>query len=141
MPGLHPDRMRQADRRGDPVLEDALKRGFMDSGEAYQIPGFPSHEAAAEGMRSLYRAARRMNVSFAARVCDDTGEQCWEPGTPLEDYCYDPQGEHRVHFLIWSKNRARAYVLEQSGGDPSKLRYNPWERAQKTRVTDDGQVI
>lgn len=140
MPGLHPNRMREPDRRADPVVEDALKRGFMDSGTAYEIPGFPTHDAAAEGMRCLHRSAKRMNVGMAAWVCDDQGEQCWQKGRPVSEYCYDPQGVHRVHFRIWSKNSARAHVLEQSGGDPANLRYNPWERKQKTRVSDDGSL-
>lgn len=123
------------------MLEDALKRGFLDSDEAYQIPGFPGHAAAAEGMQSLYRAARRMNLGFGARVYDETGQQCWEKGKRVEEYCYDPQAPHMVDFRIWSKNSTRAHVLEESGGDPSRLRYNPWARPQKTRVTDDGRVI
>lgn len=126
--------MRDPDTRADPVIKDAIDRGYLDSGEVYDIPSLPTHGAAVEGMKSLYRSARRQNLALAAWIADEAGDQCGRD-------CQADNTQHRVRFRLFSKNNARTHVFRQSRGDPANLKYNPWDRARTQRYTDDGRAV
>jgi hypothetical protein len=123
--------VQQADTRADPVVADALDRGYLDSGAVYAIPGFPSHDTANEGRLSVNRSARRQNLSPGAWVTDNDGEPCYKQ-------CQDPAAPHQVHFRLWSKDQARTHVFRQSGGDPQNLKFNPWTSHRTRRFSDSG---
>jgi hypothetical protein len=130
MPGRHPNALRPADRRADPVIEDAVGKGFIGSGEPYPIDGITGHQSANQGRLSVVKSARRMNISVSAWVVDSDGKQCWKN-------CKDPDAPHGIRFRLFSKEQGRAFVTEISQGDPSKLRYNPF-RKKGTKLNDDG---
>lgn len=131
MSGLHPAKMRPADKRGDPYIADALAKGYLDSGQAYIIRGFPGHELAVEGRTAVNRSSRRQNIGPACWIADEAGERCG----PKTSDCAALDAPHQVHFKLWSKDRARDHVFRESGGDPNRLKYNPW--AGRTRRLDD----
>jgi len=124
--------MRQADTRADPVIADAVKRGYVDSDAVYVIPDFTSHAAANEGRLSVNRSARRQNLSPGAWVADQDAEPCKQD-------CQDPDSPHSVRFRLWSKDKARTHVYHQSGGKPENLKYNPWQSHRTRRFDDSGR--
>jgi hypothetical protein len=132
MPGGHPNARHPADMRADPVVAAAIDQGYLNSGEAFRIP-MPNHEAANEGRLSVNRSCRRQNLSPAAWVDDQDGQPC----NPAKNECADPDGPHYTSFLLWDKNRARTHIFRQTGGDPAKLKWNPWAR-QTPRYDDYG---
>jgi hypothetical protein len=75
-----------------------------------------------------------MGVSCAAWVTDADGEPCYRS-------CADPSAPHGVHFRLFPKNASRRFVTEQAGGDPAKLKYNPWKRKSGPRFDDNGVPI
>ncbi len=125
--------MQPADTRADPVIADALDRGYLDSDAVYTIPGLPTHDAANEGRLAVNRSARRQNLSPGAWVADDTGERCYKD-------CANPQAPHQVRFRLWSKDKARTHVFRQSGGNPENLKYNPWTSHRTRRYSDQGTL-
>lgn len=133
MAGRHPRQLIPADTRADPVIDDALAKGYLESGGVYTIPGFATHAAANAGRISVSRSARRKNISAAAWVTDEAGTQCYKD-------CIDPQGVHMVQFRLWTKNSARAHIFQQTGGDPANLKYNPWNRHKTRRFDDEGNL-
>jgi hypothetical protein len=134
MSGHHPKALVQADKSADPLIEHALKTGHLDSDAAYDVPGAPSHAIAYKSMGAIFRAARRQNLSPAAWVADQDGNPCWKN-------CADPDAPHMVRFKLWSKDKARAHVFRQSGGDPANLRFNPWEAGRNPRYDDSGNQV
>jgi hypothetical protein len=132
MSGRHPKAMIQADKRADPVIEDALDKGYLDTDAAYDVPGLASHAIANDARLSVTRAARRANLSPAAWVADEAGNPCYKG-------CPAPDSPHMVRFKLWSKDKARGHVFQQSGGDPANLRYNPWTAGRNRRYSDSGE--
>jgi hypothetical protein len=126
--------MRKADTSADPVVEDALAKGYLGTGQVYSIPGFTTHDAANNGRLSVSRAVRRRNLSAGIWVADQDGQQCYTA-------CQDPSAPHSVHFRLWSKDEARAHVFQQTGGDPANLKYNPWERGRRQAYDDAGNPV
>ena len=126
--------MRQADHSADPVVEDAITRGYLGTGQVYTIPGFTSHEAANNGRLSVSRAVRRRNLSAGIWVGDQQGRQCYTA-------CEDPAAAHSVHFRLWSKDEARRHIFQQTGGDPANLKYNPWARGATQAFDDSGNPV
>ena len=122
--------MPRADTRADPVVEDAIERGYVGSGNAYIIDGITDHNTANDARRSVNRAANRRNLSAACWVVNQAGESCWRD-------CADGNAPHGVRFRLHPKNEARAHIYQQTGGDPANLKYNPWRRTPK--FTDDGR--
>lgn len=131
MTNRRPGTLRPADKSADPVIEDAVNRGYVDSEAVYVIPGFTSHATANNGRLAVNRSGRRLNLSPGAWVSDDAGEKCYKD-------CQAPDGPHQVRFRLWSKNRAREHVFRESGGDPSKLKYNPWTSHRNRPYDDSG---
>lgn len=127
MAGRHPQSLRQRDERAHPVVKDALDKGYSGTGRPYEVDGFTSREAANEGRKAINNACRHLGVSCRSRESDDLIE--------LSD------GSWRVTFRIWPKNQGRAYVREATGGDPAKLAYNPFARAEGPLVDDDGHRL
>ena len=99
----------------------------------FTIPGLASHDVANDGRLSVNRAARRRNLSPGAWVADQDGNPCYQD-------CQDPGAPHLVKFRLWSKNTARTHIFRQTGGDPAKLKYNPWTSHKRIRHDDAGQV-
>ena len=124
--------MQPRDERAHGIIEDALNKGYLDSGKPYVVPGFPSHDAANEARQSIARGLHHYGVAPAAWVTDSDGNQCYKN-------CQDPSAPHGAAFELHSKDRAKKHVVEQTGGDPSKLRFNPYARNAQPRVTPDGQ--
>lgn len=131
MPGGHPNARHPADTRADPVIAKMIEDGYLGTGEPYDIP-MPSHDAANEGRLSVNRSARRQNLSPAAWVADETGERCYKD-------CTNPQGPHYLRVKLWAKDAARTHIFRATGGDPAKLKYNPWQRGTR-RYSDSGQL-
>jgi hypothetical protein len=134
MTGRHPKAMRPRDESAHPVIQDALDKGYLDTGADYHIPGFTSHDAANQGRISVQRGQAHLGFARAARVVDQDGAPCWKD-------CRDRNAPHGVTFKLWSKDGAREHVFRQSRGDPGNLKYNPWKRAQGALVDDSGHRI
>lgn len=134
MSGRRPKALVQADKRADPVVDDALERGFLDSGRVYDIPRLRSHDVANEVRRSVTRSARRRNLSPACWVADEAGNPCWKA-------CQNPGAPHMTRFRLFSKDAARGHILRETGGDPSKLKWNPWDQGKNRRYSDSGQPV
>jgi len=135
MSGRSPRAMRQGDKRAYPVVQDAMDKGHLDSGEAYIINGLPDHETANQSRLSVGRALVAHNFARAAWVIDADGQPC----NPLKEPCKAENAPHGVGFRLIAKNKARAYIAEQTGGDPSKLKYNPFASKKAAAVDDDGR--
>ncbi len=131
---MHPGRMRPRDERAHPVVRDAIERGYVQSGEVYPVDGLPSHETANQARKSIRAAGEHLGVAVAAWVADADGNPCWKD-------CADPQAPHRACFRLFPKETARQHVATETGGDPSKLKYNPWKKAEPRLVDDKGRRI
>ena len=129
MPGGHPNARHPADTRADPIVAKLVADGYLNSGEAFDIP-MPTHDAANEGRLSFNRSARRQNLSPGAWVADQAGEPCRHD-------CADPEAPHYLRVKLWAKDKGRGHIFRQSGGDPGKLKYNPWARGK--RYSDSGE--
>ena len=132
MAGRHPKAMRPADERAHPVIQDAIDRGYVDNGAEYEVNGIASHNKANDARLSIARAGRHFNLSTPCWVVDEDGEPCGAG-------CEAPDTPHGVRFRLHSKDQARAHLLRQTGGDPSKLKYNPYARPAMPRFSDDGR--
>lgn len=130
MPGGHPNARHPADTRADPIVAKMVADGYLNTGESFDIP-MPTHDAANEGRLSFNRSARRQNLSPGAWVAGEDGEPCNAAKNP----CPDPDGPHYLRAKLWHKDRGRGHIFRESGGDPAKLKYNPWDR--KTRKFSD----
>jgi hypothetical protein len=117
--------MRPRDERGHPVVQSAIDQGFVGTGQPFIIRGFPTRQAAEEGRKSVNAAAKHLGVSCSSRQ----GEHVIDSGN----------GTFELHFRLFSKNSAREYIARTTGGDPSKLAYNPYQRAAP-RIMDDNGV-
>lgn len=124
MAGRHPKAMRPRDESAHPVVKDAIERGYVGTGKYYMIDGFTTREAANQGRKSINNAARHLGVSCSSTEADDVQE--------LTD------GTWRVRFRLWPKNAGRQHVHQETGGDPSKLAYNPFARAEGPIMNPDG---
>jgi hypothetical protein len=122
----------QADTRADPIISHMVDTGYLGGEQSLDIP-LESHDAANEGRLSVNRAARRRNLSPGAWVANEAGEPCRAD-------CPDPGAPHYLRVRLWAKNLARTHVFRETGGDPSKLKYNPWTSHKKPRHDDDGQL-
>lgn len=134
MAGKDPHVFTPRDERAHPVMEDAIAKGYLERGtaqgrdsEPYWIPGFPSYTVANAARRSVYCAAKHMGVSCSSRMKEDIIEQ--------ED------GTFALRFWIMSRDSAKKRILETTGGDPSKLAYNPFKKRNTRRIADDGSYI
>lgn len=134
MSGLHPNRMRPRDERAHPVVHDAIERGYVASGAVYTVPGISGHDAANEARKSIRVAGDHLGVSVAAWVADEQGNPCYRD-------CADPQAPHQACFRLFSKDVARQHIATVTGGDPSKLKYNPWQRAEPRLLDDQGRRL
>lgn len=127
MAGRHPKALRQRDERAHPVIKDAMAKGHLGTGKPYQVDGFATREAADEGRRSINNAARHLGVSCSSRAAEHIEQ--------LTD------GTWRVTFRLYPKKEGRRHVHEITGGDPSKLAYNPFQRGEGPMVDDHGRPI
>lgn len=108
-------------------MKDAIAKGYLGTGQYYVIDGFASQEVANESRRSVNCAARHLGVSCSSKEAEDV--------QALTD------GTWRLRFRIWPKNAGRRHVHKETGGDPSKLAYNPFARAEGPVVDDYGRPI
>ncbi|HEY3953912.1 MAG TPA: hypothetical protein VGM53_11080 [Streptosporangiaceae bacterium] len=72
--------------------------------------GCPDYDRAKEIKRALYRSARHLKVSLHTKIFKAT------------------DGSWTVEFVAINKAHGRAYVAQQSNGDPTRLAYNPYHR-------------
>lgn len=124
MTGRHPNSWRERDERGHGVVQDAIGKGYVGSGQPYLVQGFPSHDAANEARKVVGRALEHFGFPRAAWVTDAHGEQCYRA-------CADPAAAHGVGFELHDKNSARSHVVRQADGNVANLKYNPYERHPK----------
>ena len=122
------------DERAHPVIKHMIEHGYLESGDVYVLPLLPDHATANQARLSVNRAARHLGAGIAAWVTDHAGENCWQN-------CADPAAPHGCRLRIFPKNAARRYVNQQAGGDPEKLRYNPYRKRPRPMVDPDGQRI
>jgi hypothetical protein len=116
--------MRPRDERGHPVVKDALDKGYLGTGQPYVVRGLATHEAAEQARKCINSAARHLGVSCSSRQG--------------EDVIAEPDGTYTVQFKLFSKSSAREHIVRQSGGDPTKLAYNPFARAEGPLYAPDG---
>lgn len=126
--------MRQADTRAHGVVQDAIDRGFLESGEDYWIRNLPNHQVANESRLSVGRALVHFNLSRTAWVTDADGNPCYRE-------CVDASAPHGVKFRCFSKTAGRRHIVQQAGGDPSKLKYNPFGKRKNEAFDDDGKPL
>lgn len=135
MPGRNITQARPRDERAHPVIKDAIQRGYHLSGEVYtDIGAMPTHAIANQARRLTKNAGQHLGVSVAAWVVDADGTPCYRD-------CADPHAPHSVQFRLFSKASGRAKVVQDTGGDPSKLKYNPFKRNAPRILDDNGQPI
>jgi hypothetical protein len=75
--------------------------------------GCPDYDRAKEIKRALYRSARHLHVSLHTRIFRAA------------------DGTQTVEFVAINKDHGRAYIQQQSGGDPRRLAYNPYTRVPR----------
>ena len=126
--------MRPRDESAHPLVEHALEQGYLDTQAVYHVDGLAGHDIANKARLSLNRAGQHLNVSTPSWVVDSAGEPCWKS-------CQDPQAPHGLRFRVHSKDAARQHLLRETGGDPSKLKYNPFKRGQRALVDDSGRPV
>jgi hypothetical protein len=131
MASRHPHVNPSRDERAHGVIQDAIDKGYLDTGKKYYVGDLPSHEVANESRKAITRGLGHFNLAPTAWVTDEAGNPCWKG-------CKDPAGPHGAGFELHSKNQARKYIVEKTGGDPAKLRYNPFAPAVSGRFDDDG---
>jgi hypothetical protein len=124
MAGRHPRAMRPRDESAHPVVQKAIDEGYVGSGSYVEIDGFASRDAANRGRKAVNNAARHLGVSCSSKEAADLLE--------LTD------GTWRLRFRLWAKNQGRQHVHQVSGGDPAKLAYNPFARAEGPAVDENG---
>lgn len=131
MAGTHPNRMQPRDERAHGYIQDAIDKGYLDSGRKYIIMGFPTHDRANEARLSILRGLNHFGLSPAAWVTDSGETQCYRD-------CKDPNAVHGAGFELHSKNEGRKHVVRETGGDPSKLKWNPHMTRRQGRFSPDG---
>ena len=119
--------MRPRDESAHPVVKDAIEKGYVGTGKYYVIDDFATQDAANRGRRSINNAARHLGVSCSSKEAEDVQQLT--------------NGAWRVRFRLWPKNAGRQHVHQSTGGDPSKLAYNPFARAEGPVMNDDGSPI
>lgn len=135
MSGTNRTQLRPRDERGHPVVRDAIERGFVHTEAVYEdIPALPSHQVANKSRQLIKNAGQHLGVSIGAWVTDQDGNPCWKD-------CADPDAPHYVRFRLFTKNSGRAKVVKDTGGDPSKLKYNPFARNSPRILDDDGKPL
>lgn len=134
MAGRYPHAAGARDERAHEVIQDAIDKGYLDSGRKYPVPGLPNHDVANETRQSITRGLNHYGLAPAAWVTDQHGEQCWKD-------CQDPNAPHGAAFELHSKNSARRHIVRQTGGDPAKLKFNPYAPPRQGRFDDDGQWL
>lgn len=125
MKARNPGAWRERDERAHPVVKDAIERGYVGSGQPYVIRGFKTRQAAEQGRLAVNSAARHLGVSCSSR----RGEHVIDSGN----------GTFELHFRLFTKNSGRQHIATTTGGDPSKLAYNPYKRAAPRVLDDDGR--
>lgn len=121
MPNRNPNRIRQRDERGHPVVRDAIDRGYEASRAEYPIGPLPSHAIANESRLIIGRALEHHGYPRAAWVTDEDGIACYKD-------CQDPNAPHYAYFRLHNKDSARKHVFSKAGGNPANLKYNPYVR-------------
>jgi hypothetical protein len=132
--GKHPAAFQRRDESAHPLIQDALAKEYLDSGLIYPVDGFTDHESANQGRLSANRAGRHHNIAISTWVVNAKGDGCWKDGS-LQ--CTDPEGPHGIRFTVHSKNAARGHIVAKSGGDPSRLKYNPFAKHRAADYRDD----
>jgi hypothetical protein len=119
--GRHPFKQQPRDTRSHKYLEALLDQGALDSGEDNFVRELDNHNLANETRLTIRRGARHFGISAAVRVLRSDGTQCTYD-------CPDPDSPHDVALQLFSKEVAWRYLYQQTGGDASKLKYNPYKR-------------
>lgn len=127
MASRHPRAMRPRDESAHPLIKKAIGEGYVGRGDYYLVDGFTTREAANLGRKSINNAARHLGVSCSSKEAVDVQE--------LTD------GTWRVRFRLWPKNAGRRHVHQRAGGDPAKLDYNPFARAEGPVLDDKGRRL
>lgn len=122
------------DETAHEVIQDAVDRGYLDTGRKYYVGDLNGHETANEARKSITRGLQHFGLAPTAWVTDQAGNPCWKA-------CQDPDAPHGAGFELHSKNAARRHVATQTGGDPAKLKYNPFAPPRPGRFDDDGQWV
>lgn len=109
--------------RLEPILDHEVQaaidhaNGSFDPGTGHYATldhtGCETYKRAQEIKRALYRAARHHHVSLMTEIIRA------------------PDSTWTVRFTPVNKSHGRAFVARQSGGDPSKLAYNPYHRPSR----------
>lgn len=135
MSGRNITRATQRDESAHPVIRDAIDRGYVHTGDVYtDIGDLPDHDTANKARRLVKNAGQHLGVSVAAWVADAAGEPCYRN-------CADPAAPHKVLFRIFSKSSGRAKIVQDTGGDPGRLKYNPFKRNAPRILDDDGEPV
>lgn len=132
MAARHPHINQNRDERAHGVIQDAVDKGHLDTGRKTYVGGLPDHDTANEARKAVTRGLGHFNLAPTAWVTDEAGEPCWKS-------CKDPTAPHGVGFELHSKNAARKYIVDKTGGNPSQLRYNPYAQTRPGRFDDDGK--
>lgn len=134
MAGRYPHAAGARDERAHGVIQDAVDKGYLDTGRKYYVPGLPDHETANQTRLSITRGLHHFGLAPAAWVTDEAGNPCYRD-------CKNPGAPHGAGFELHSKNSARKHVVKTTGGDPAKLRFNPYSPSPRPRFDDDGNWI
>jgi hypothetical protein len=110
-------------RRLEPILDHEVQASIDQSNGQHDPDtgwyatlhhtGCDTYKRAQEIKRALYRSARHLKVSLRT------------------DIIRGANGTWTVEFTAVNKAHGKAYIAQQSGGDPSRLAYNPYHRPSK----------
>jgi len=112
-----PWKAQDRDERAHELIEHILDTYGL--GHELAIP-MAHHHAANAGRLSVRSAARHYGLSCATWVSSATSPRCVD--------CPDENTPHVLHIRLYSKEEGRQFVIEQTGGDPGRLKYNPHEK-------------
>lgn len=96
----------------DHYVQASIERGMDEAGHYGELvyAGVEEEERAREIRRALFRSAKHLGVSLKA------------------DLERDAAGAWAIRFRAIDKAIGRAYIRQKTGGDPSRLDYNPYVR-------------
>jgi hypothetical protein len=144
-PDRRPDWLRRKHTAPDPVdaevrqIFEQLVLQALNAGRPARLSDpngvtFDTEDEARDEGRLIYNTARRLGLSAASRVTDPATGRCelcdggWSSGQRCQP---SPRGTYDLHYSVFAKKNAYAYMLERYGPDRAKWPYDPLARRDR----------